>query len=64
MNWKVMSIGLLLCIPLICAGEGIQFDPNALPEELTGEMAPDFTLTSLEGYENFTERYERLCCCS
>lgn len=52
MNWKVMTTGLLLCIPLIFVlAKGFNFDPNALPEELTGEQAPDFTLTSLEGYE-------------
>lgn len=52
MNWKVMIIGLLLCIPLIFVlARGFNFDPNALPEELTGEPAPSFTLMSLEGYE-------------
>ncbi len=51
MNWKVMSIGLLLCVPLIFVlAKGFNYDPRALPEELTGEMAPDFTLESLDGY--------------
>ena len=51
MNWKVMSVGLILCIPLIFVlAKGFNYDPRALPEELTGEIAPDFTLNSLEGY--------------
>ena len=51
MNWKVMSVGLLLCVPLIFVlAKGFNYDPRALPEELTGEMAPDFTLNSLDGY--------------
>ena len=52
MNWKVMIAGLLLCIPLIFVlARGFNFDPNSLPEELTGEQAPDFSLPSLEGYQ-------------
>lgn len=52
MNWKVMTTGLLLCIPLIWVlAQGFRYDPNALPEALTGEPAPSFKLTSLDGYE-------------
>ena len=52
MNWKVMSIGLVLCIPLIWVlAQGFRYDPNALPEALVGEPAPSFRLTSLDGYE-------------
>lgn len=51
MNWKVMSVGLIFCVPLIFVlAKGFNYDPRALPEELTGEMAPDFALTSLDGY--------------
>ena len=51
MTWKVMGIGLLLCIPLIWfLAQGFRYDPRALPEALTGEKAPDFQLESLEGY--------------
>ena len=51
MNWKVMSMGLLLCIPLIWVlAQGFSYDPRALPEALTGEKAPAFQLQSLEGY--------------
>lgn len=52
MNWKIMSVGLLLFVPLIFVlAKGFNFDPRALPEELTGEQAPAFSLLSLEGYE-------------
>lgn len=51
MNWKVMGLGLLLCIPLIWVlAQGFSYDPRALPEALTGEEAPSFQLQSLEGY--------------
>jgi cytochrome c biogenesis protein CcmG, thiol:disulfide interchange protein DsbE len=52
MNWKVMAVGLLLSVPLLFVlAKGFSYDPRALPEELTGKMAPTFTLKSLEGYE-------------
>ena len=52
MNWKVMAVGLSLSIPLLFfLANGFNHDPRALPEEMTGQMAPDFTLPSLEGYE-------------
>ena len=51
MNWKIMSIGLLFCVPLIFVlAKGFNYDPRALPEELTGELAPSFALETLEGY--------------
>ncbi len=51
MNWKVMSVGLLFCVPLIFVlAKGFNYDPRALPEELTGERAPDFALQTLDGY--------------
>ena len=51
MNWKVLSLGLLISLPLIVIlAKGFDFNPRALPDELTGEMAPDFQLTSLDGY--------------
>ena len=51
MNWKVMSVGLLFCVPLIFVlAKGFNYDPRALPEELTGEKAPDFALQTLDGY--------------
>ena len=51
MNWKVMSVGLLFCVPLIFVlAKGFNYDPRALPEELTGEVAPDFSLNTLDGY--------------
>ena len=50
MNWKVMSVGLLFCVPLIFVlAKGFNYDPRALPEELTGEKAPDFALQTLDG---------------
>jgi len=52
MNWKIMGVGLICTIPLIFVlAKGFNYDPRAMPEELTGETAPDFTLSSLEGYE-------------
>ena len=51
MNWKVMSVGLLFCVPLIFVlAKGFNYDPRALPEELTGDPAPNFTLETLDGY--------------
>ncbi len=51
MNWRVMSAGLVLCVPLIFVlAKGFNYDPRALPEELTGEVAPEFTLNTLDGY--------------
>ena len=45
-------MGMLLSLPLLFVlANGFNHDPRALPEELTGEIAPDFTLTSLEGYK-------------
>ncbi len=52
MNWKVMLIGLLLSVPLLFVlARGFAYDPRALPEELVGQPAPDFTLESLDGYK-------------
>jgi len=52
MNWKVMAIGLVLSVPLLFfLAKGFSYDPRALPEELVGQKAPDFTLESLEGYQ-------------
>ena len=52
MNWKIMGAGLAVMLPLIVVlAQGFNYDPRALPEELTGQVAPDFKLTSLEGYE-------------
>jgi cytochrome c biogenesis protein CcmG/thiol:disulfide interchange protein DsbE len=52
MNWKVMAIGLFFSIPLFFVlAKSFNYDPRALPEELTGELAPHFSLNSLEGYE-------------
>lgn len=51
MNWKVLLLGLLLGLPLIfILAKGFNYDPRALPEELTGQIAPDFRLNSLDGY--------------
>jgi cytochrome c biogenesis protein CcmG, thiol:disulfide interchange protein DsbE len=52
MNWRVMGLGLLLSVPLIWVlAQGFRYDPRALPEALVGQEAPDFVLTSLDGYE-------------
>jgi len=51
-NWKVMSIGIILSVPLLFVlAKSFNYDPKALPEELTGELAPLFTLQSLDGYQ-------------
>lgn len=51
MNWKIMGLGLALTLPLIAVlAKGFSYDPRALPEELTGKEAPEFSLQSLDGY--------------
>ena len=52
MNWKIMGFGMALCVPSIYfLARGFDFDPRALPEELVGQPAPSFELTSFDGYQ-------------
>ena len=52
MNWKVMGVGMVLSVPLIWAlAQGFSQDPRALPQALTGQAAPDFSLESLDGHQ-------------
>ena len=52
MNWRWFGFGLILIAPLFWwLTKGFSFDPRALPDEITGEKAPQFVLSSLEGYE-------------
>lgn len=51
MNWKVLGGGLALALPLFWVlAQGFRFDPRALPDALTGDPAPAFSLQSLDGY--------------
>ena len=47
-----MGFGMALCVPgIYFLARGFDFDPRALPEQLVGEPAPSFSLTSFDGYE-------------
>jgi cytochrome c biogenesis protein CcmG/thiol:disulfide interchange protein DsbE len=50
LNWKVLLAGLLLVVPLIgVLASGFGRDPRGVSNQLEGKLAPDFTLTTMEG---------------
>ena len=59
MNWRVLLIGLALFAPLLYfLARGFENDPKALPEALTGQKAPPFSLESLEGHRISSQDFE------
>ena len=50
MNWKIMGIGMVCTVPLLYfLARGFEFNPRDLPDEMAN--APDFTRSTLDGYE-------------
>ena len=50
MNWKVMSVGMLLTVPLLyILARGFEFNPRDLPDVVVGKQAPLFSRPTLEG---------------
>ena len=52
MNWKIMGVGMALTVPLLyILARGFDFDPRALPDEMVGAPAPNFSRQTLDGYD-------------
>lgn len=50
MNWKYLSVGLVLVVPLLYfLGRGFDFDPKEIQSPLVGKPAPELTLPALGG---------------
>lgn len=49
MNWKYLSIGLLVTVPLlVLLAVAFQYDPHYIASPLIGKPAPDFSLPVLD----------------
>ena len=51
-KWWILALGVALLAPLVwILHSGFGKDPHAVPDAMTGQVAPDFRLQSLDGDE-------------